>query len=173
MKKQLYLYLFIFTALILLFFIVNTKKDTKHLEDKLAKIETRLTETTQKYQDTIGQLQIEVMEKSSFSLSDDPYAIELLYKDDIDYKELTQHVQDQLIDLNFKKEGNPLVPYDAMNGGRMMINSIKMLNHKWVIADFTDGKYWGQILIKVFYNDNKTMSFETSESFLYPFDVTK
>ena len=32
---------------------------------------------------------------------------------------------------------------------RMMINGVKMLNHKWAIADFTDGKYWGQILLKV------------------------
>jgi len=175
MKKHLYLYLFIFTALILLFFIVNTKKDTKRLQDKLAKVETRLTEKTQKYQDTIGKLRIEVMEQSRFSLADDPYAIEYLYKEDIDYKTLTQHIQDQLIDLNFNKKGNPLVPYDAMNGegSRMMINSIKMLNHKWIIADFTDGKYWGQVLIKVFYEKDNKLSFETAESFLYPADVTK
>ncbi len=173
MKRQLFLYLFLLTALVLLFFVVNMKKELKHRDVKIEKLENRLTSKVQKYQDTIGQLRIDVMEKSSFSLADDPYAIEYLYKEGIDYKTLTQHIQDQLIDLNLKKGGNPLIPYDPMGGDRMMINSVKMLNHKWVIADFTDGKYWGQILIKVFYNDDKTISFELAESFLYPFDVTK
>ena len=173
MKRQLYLYLFLLTALVLLFFVVNMKKELKHRDVKIEKLENRFTKKAQKYQDTIGDLRIEVMEKGQFSLSEDPYAIETLYNDNLDYKELQKHIQDQLIDLNFNKEGNPLIPYPAMGGERMMLNSIKMLNHKWVIADFTDGKYWGQVLIKVFYNDDKTISFKTIDSFLYPPNVTK
>jgi len=173
MKRQLYLYLFLLTALILLFFVVNMKKELKHRDIKIEKLENRLANKIQKYQDTIGQLRIDVMEKGQFSLAEDPYAIEYLYNENIDYKELEKHIQDQLIDLNFRKEGNPLVPFPAMGGDRMMLNSIKMLNHKWIIADFTDGKYWGQVLIKVFYEKDNKLSFETAESFLYPADVTK
>ena len=171
MKRQIFLYLFLLTALILLFFVVNMKKEMKDRDVKIVKIENRLAATVEKYQDTIGNLRIEVMEQSKFSLTDDPYAIEHLYKEGYDYKELISSVQDQLVALNVEEGGNPLVPYAAMVSDRMMINGVKMLNHKWAIADFTDGKYWGQILLKVTYNEDKTIGFETTESFLYPVDV--
>lgn len=171
MKKQLFLYLFLLTALLLLFVFVNTKKDMKAYEEQIIKIEKRLEEKENSYQDTIANLRIEAIELGDFSLIEDAYAIEHLYKEGIDYKELISHIEDQIIDLNFNKEGNPLVPYAAMHGDRMMINSMKMLNHRWIIADFTDGKYWGQLLIACTYNDDKTINFNTKESFLYPIDV--
>jgi len=171
MKKQLFLYLFLLTALLLLFIFVNTKKDMKAYEDRIEKIENRLEEKENAYQDTIANLRVEAIELGDFSLIEDAYAIEYLYNEGIDFKELIPHIEDQLIDLNFEKEGNPLVPYAAMNGGRIMINSMKMLNHRWIIADFTDGKYWGQILIRCTYNEDKTISFNTKDSFWYPIDV--
>jgi len=171
MKKQLFLYLFLLTALLLLFVFVNTKKCMKAYEEQIIKIENSLEEKENSYQDTIANLRIEAIELGDFSLIEDAYAIEHLYKEGIDYKELIPHIEDQIIDLNFIKEGNPLVPYAAMHGDRMMINSMKMLNHRWIIADFTDGKYWGQLLIACTYNDDKTINFNTKESFLYPIDV--
>ena len=171
MKKQLFLYLFLLTALLLLFVFVNTKKDMKAYEEKITKFENRFEEKENAYQDTITNLRIEAIELGDFSLIEDAYAIEHLYKEGIDFKELIPHIEDQIIDLNFNKEGNPLVPYAAMHGDRMMINSMKMLNHRWIIADFTDGKYWGQLLIACEYNDDKTINFNTKESFLYPIDV--
>jgi len=171
MKKQLFLYLFLLTALLLLFVFVNTKKDMKAYEEKIAKIENRLEKKENSYQDTIANLRIEAMELGKFSLIEDAYAIEHLYKEGIDFKELIPHIEDQLISMNVEEGGNILVPYAAMVGDRMMINSMKMLNHKWIIADFTDGKYWGQVLISCTYNDDNTISFNTKESFLYPIDV--
>jgi len=171
MKKQLFLYLFLLTALLLLFVFVNTKKDIKEYENKIEKIEKRLEEKENAYQDTIANLRIEAIELGDFSLMEDAYAIEHLYKEGIDFKELIPHVEDQLISLNLQEGGNPLVPYAAMYGDRIMINSMKMLNHKWIIADFSDGKYWGQVLIACTYNEDKTISFNTKESFLYPVDV--
>ncbi len=171
MKKQLFLYLFLLTALLLLFLFVNTKREMKMYEDKIEKLRVFNTDQDKKYQDTIADLRIEAMELGKFSLQEDAYAIEHLYKEGIDYKELIPHIQDQLISLNTQEGGNPLVPYAAMHGDRIMLNSIKMLNHKWVIADFTDGKYWGQIIVACTYNEDKTISFETKDSFLYPIDV--
>ncbi|MGB1269276.1 MAG: hydrolase [Flavobacteriaceae bacterium] len=171
MKKQLFLYLFLLTALMLLFVFVNTKKEMKSYEDKITKLKTFNSEQNNKYQDTIANLRIEAMELGKFTLEEDAYAIEHLYKEGIDYKELIPHVEDQLISLNIEEGGNPLVPYAPMFGDKMMINSTKMLNHKWIIADFSDGKYWGQVLIACTYNEDKTISFNTKDSFLYPIDV--
>ncbi len=171
MKKQLFLYLFLLTALLLLFVFVNTKKEIKSYEDKITKLKTFKTEQDNKYQDTIANLRIEAMELGRFTLEEDAYAIEHLYKEGIDYKELIPHIEDQLISLNIEEGGNPLVPFAPMFGDKMMINSMKMLNHKWIIADFSDGKYWGQVLIACTYNEDKTISFNTKDSFLYPIDV--
>ena len=171
MKKQLFLYLFLLTALLLLFVFVNTKKNLKAYEVKISKIEQQLQKKESAYKDTISNLRLEAIELSEFTLKNDAYAIEYLYNEGIDYKELMLHVEDQIIDLNFEKNGNPLVPYEPMYGEKIMINSTKMLNHKWVIADFTDGKYWGQVLIQCIYNEDKTMTFNTKTSFLYPPDV--
>lgn len=171
MKKQLFLYLFLLTALMLLFVFVNTKKEMKSYEDKITKLREFNSEQDNKYQDTIANLRIEAMELGKFTLEEDAYAIEHLYKEGIDYKELIPHIEDQLISLNIEKGGNPLVPYAPMYGDRIMINSMKMLNHKWIVADFSDGKYWGQVLIACTYNEDKTISFNTKDSFLYPIDV--
>jgi len=171
MKKQIFLYLFLLTALLLLFVFVNTKKEMKAYEEKIIKIEKGLEKKENSYQDTIANLRIETMELGKFSLEEDAYATEHLYNEGIDFKELIPHIEDQLISMNVQEGGNPLVPYAAMFGDRMMINSMKMLNHKWIITDFTDGKYWGQLLISCTYNDDKTISFNTKESFLYPIDV--
>lgn len=171
MKKQLFLYLFLLTALLLLFVFVNTKKEIKSYEDKIEKLRVFNTEQENKYQDTIANLRIEAMELGKFTLEEDAYAIEHLYKEGIDYKELIPHIEDQLISLNTEENGNPLVPYAPMYGDRIMINTMKMLNHKWIIADFSDGKYWGQVLIACTYNEDKTISFNTKDSFLYPIDV--
>ena len=41
-----------------------------------------------------------------------------------------------------------------------MINKIRLLNHKWILTDFTDGKYWGELLISYTVNDLNNIEFE-------------
>ena len=48
----------------------------------------------------------------------------------------------------YETEDHPLVPYASMSGQKMLIDQIRMLNHKWIIASFTDGKYWGEMLLE-------------------------
>lgn len=171
MKKQIYLYLFLITALVLLFVIVNGKKEVTNYQKQVEKLESVLEAKEERYKDTIDQLRIETIELGEFTLKEDSYSIEHLYKEGYDAEKLEDLIQDQLIDLNSRPGGNPLVPYVGMHNDKMLINSIKMLNYKWVIADFTDGKHWGQIILKCQYDDEKTISFETVDSFLYPLGV--
>jgi hypothetical protein len=51
--------------------------------------------------------------------------------------------------------------------GNMAVNAIKLLNHKWGIAEFTDGKYWGELIFKYFINEDRTIDIEVADSFLY------
>ena len=57
-------------------------------------------------------------------------------------EEIIQRVKDKIYDSNAVKGENPLVPYSG-NGRKFLINKIKILNHKWAIADFSDGTDWG------------------------------
>ena len=65
------------------------------------------------------------------------------------------------------KGNNPLVPFDGMNGD-MKINRLKFLNHKWILAEFTDGKFWGEMILEYSFNENRELKFNTVASFLYP-----
>ncbi len=44
----------------------------------------------------------------------------------------------------------------------------KLLNHKWLIANFTDGEHWGEILLNYYINEDESVEFEALNSFLYP-----
>ena len=55
-------------------------------------------------------------------------------------------------------------------GRKMMINTVKLLNHKWIIADFSDGEYWGEIFLTYEITEDKELKFNLVEYFLYPFD---
>ena len=55
-----------------------------------------------------------------------------------------------------------------MGEQKFIINKIKILNHRWIIADYSNGQLWGDVLIKYFVNDDNTFSFEVVESYLYP-----
>ena len=56
-------------------------------------------------------------------------------------------VKEKLYESNTIKGDNPLVLYSGA-GKIFLSNKIKVLNHKWVIADFSDGTDWGEILIE-------------------------
>ena len=43
-----------------------------------------------------------------------------------------------------------------------------MLNHKWIITDFSDGDNWGELLLTYEINDKRELKFKVVESLLYP-----
>ena len=88
--------------------------------------------------------------------------------DGYDTTELIPFIKDEIYKLNERKDVHPLVPYVSMTEGRMLINKVKLLNHKWIIADFSDGKYWGELLITYYINNNQKLIFNLVESFMYP-----
>ncbi len=82
---------------------------------------------------------------------------------------LIPFIKDNLYALNEKaKTEHPLIPYMLSEDRPMVINHVKLLNHKWIIADFSDGKYWGELFIKYEVRDGKELNFELLDSFLYP-----
>jgi len=163
MKNKIFMYLFIFTLLIVVFQYVNSKKI---LEESAKRVET-LKEQQVKYKDSISSMHDELSDLSLFDLRHSQDAKDYFYNKNLDSDALIPFLQNELYKLNEKDGEHPLIPYAASEGKKMQFNTIKMLNHRWIIADFSDGEYWGELLIKYFITSEKEVDFEVLDYLLY------
>lgn len=83
------------------------------------------------------------------------------------YATLVPYVTAQLLDLNANPKGNPYTGQYQLGANKFIINKVKVLNHRWIIADYSDGEYWGEVLLKYFINDDESVSFEVNQSVIY------
>ncbi|ADY30554.1 MULTISPECIES: hypothetical protein [Cellulophaga] len=160
MKKYLYLYLFIFAALIALYQFVSANKMIDATNTKFAKLQTQI----ETLEDSIQKATIKELDLKYFLLENNDDA--LTNFDHLKLENPTRYIEDKLIETNEAKGDNPLVPYEGMEGD-FKINKIKVLNHKWIIADFSDGKYWGELLIKYDLKDDLGVDFTMMDHLLY------
>ena len=165
MKQRIFMYLFVFSVLLILFQYVNSKRVFEDMNNKIGDYKTQ----SQKYKDSILVLQDDILNISHFNLDRNEDAISYFENDGYDVSELIPFIKDQLYALNEVKGEHPIIPYGSSEGRRMLINTIKMLNHKWIIADFSDGEYWGEIFLTYEITEDKQLKFNLVESFLYPF----
>ncbi len=168
MKSRIFLYLFIFSILFILFQYMNQKKIFESNEKRIESLQlaNSLNENLLS-QKTVTIDSLRQVNAEFFDIQNDEYA--LMYLEDEGYNalQLSILIEDQLIDQNKANGDNPIVPYSGMDG-HMRINKVRVVNHKWGLADFTDGTYWGQLLFVFQVNKDATIDFEVKESFLYP-----
>ncbi len=165
MRSKIFLYLFIFTLMFTIFIYVNDKKILDSKDSYIANLESQL----QKSEASERTLLSENNDLKYFSLSENEEALTYFENNGIDTQQLEQTLEDEIISRNSADEDNELVPFKGMNGV-MRINKVKVLNHKWIIADFTDGTYWGEILITYDIDDQNKLNLTTEKSFLYPYN---
>ena len=166
MKQRIFMYLFVFAMLLVLFQFVNSKRVFEDMNKNIGDYKEQL----QQYKDSLVTMQHEIADLSHFNLNRNEDAISYFENQGYNTSELIPIIKDELYKLNEVKGEHPIVPYAASEGKRMMINTIKLLNHKWIIADFTDGKYWGEMFLTYYINQDQQIEFNIVESFLYPFD---
>lgn len=165
MKNRLFMYLFIFTLLLVIFQFVNSKNIIEDYDKKL----TNFKEANTHLKDSIRIIQDNAttnLYSFKFDTNDDA----MTYWEDQGFRisEFVPFIKDELMNLNiYDTEDHPLVPYASMSGKKMVIDQIRMLNHKWIIASFTDGKYWGEMLLAYTIEDRKDLKFKVIESTLY------
>lgn len=157
MKKNLLLYGLVFSILINIFQMVNSSRILKRSEE----VSTISKKQTKIAQDSI----VKLLEKDQFSLDNNEDAQEYFYPQDL--KKLKMKVYDDLMSYNANPKGNKFVSYEQVGENPFLINNVKILNHRWIIANFSDGKIWGEVLIKYFYNEDKPTDFETVETLVY------
>lgn len=165
MKSKIFMYLFIFTVLLVIFQYVNSKHILESYEVDIKKAEARVDT----YKDSILSMQETISEMRLFDLQYDDDALD--YFDDQGYNsmQLIPFIKDELYKLNeYEGDDHPIVPYVSMTKNKMLINSIRLLNHKWLVATFTDGKHWGQMFLTYEFVNGEELKFKLEQYFMYP-----
>lgn len=165
MRSRIFLYLFVFSLLFILFQFMNAKRAQTSYDAKIENLNKKIENKEQE----IDSLVNAGMDLTYFSLSSDEEAVAYFENNGYDAKKLETTIMDQIIAQNKAGVDNPIVPFVGMEG-KMAVNKVLLLNHKWIIADFTDGLYWGQMFITYDLTDDGAVDFQVEKSFLYPKD---
>lgn len=164
MKRSLFLYLTILAVLTSIFTYMFLSKEVAFEQNRYEK-------TTKKLRDSLRLVSNQLADANYFSLAKNENAQNYFDNDNVkkpmDYSKIIPLVTEKLMDLNEDPKGNPYIGQDKIGGNKFIINKVKLLNHRWIIADYSDGEYWGEVLIKYFIDDNEQVTFETVNSILY------
>ena len=164
MKQSLLLYLTILAVLSSIFTYMFLSKQVAFEQNRYAK-------TTKKLRDSIALVSNQLLDANYFSLAKNENAQN--YFDSgisdkiIQYEKLIPVVTEKLLDYNSNPKGNPYTGQDQIGMNKFIINKVRILNHRWIIADFSDGEIWGEVLLKYFVNTDETISFEVNQSLLH------
>ena len=127
---------------------------------------TQLNETAQiisKLTDSIRKLTDERDEALNFSLETNELSQQ--YFEDLKIVNPSQIVINALMETNIK-EKNPYIKSES--NGRFLINTIRILNEKWVICEFSDGELWGDLLLEYHIDGNQKPIFKALDEVIHP-----
>lgn len=160
MYKNIYLYLFVFAALIALYLAVTANRNVSSLRSELGEHQQAVSQL----EDSLRAARLDLLDMQYFSLENNDDA--LAYYDHLNLEDPARYIADKLLETNERKGNNPLVPYEGMEND-FKINKIKVLNHQWILADFSDGRYWGEILLEYHLKDDRSVDFTLLDHLLY------
>ena len=140
--------------------VVSNGKMQKNKDTKIESLQSNMSDL----RDSLQNAQLEVMDMQYFSLENNDDA--LAYYDNLQLEDPSRYIADKLLETNESKGDNPLIPYEGMEND-FKLNKIKILNHKWIVVDFSDGKYWGELLLKYELKDDLGVDFTVVDHLLY------
>jgi len=162
MKSKIFMYLFFFAALLIVFMYMNQKS----IYDVQQKSITSLTNQVKKKGDSILVLNDQIADLNYFTLQGNDNAMDYLERLGMDSVEVENMVADTIYEMNLQNGGNSLIPLTGE--GQMRVNKVKFLNHRWLVADFSDGAAWGEMVVEYFFDENKELELTVLSSVLYP-----
>ena len=164
MKQSFFLYALILSLVFNIYTYMYLSKEVTFEQEKYKK-------TTTKLKDSLVSVTNKLSDVDYFSLEKNENAqnyFETAKSEKIrNYTTLIPYVTAQLLDLNANPKGNPYTGQVQLGATKFSINKIKVLNNRWIIADYSDGEYWGEVLLKYFINEDESVSFEVNQTFLY------
>ena len=161
MKHSLLLYLFILSLLFTIFtyayYSNQVQFQSTQIEKLTKKLKKKELEFNSKFKD-VNYFSLENNEKAQNYFTSNPDQ-----KSDI--TTLIPSLKEALLKFNENQNGNPYVGQEKLGLNKFTINKIKVINHRWIIADFSDGENNGEVLLKYFVKEDKSISFEVNQSF--------
>jgi len=159
------MYLFIFSALLIIFQYVNSKNIIDKYEKDIKSYKTTMAEQEK----AIAITEEKNFELSYFSMDRNEDALNYFEVQGYNTDELIPTIIEGLYNMNdYKGEEHPIVPYVSMTQSKLLINKVRVLNHKWIIANFTDGEHWGEIFVTYTIDENNNLKYKLVEYFMYP-----
>ena len=159
MRNKIIQYLFIFISLIAMYLFVSDLNKT----EAFAASQERLANRVQKLKDSIAQLITDQTEHAYFSLAFNRDAQQAYLN--LKPNDLQLILETYLLEQNNSLNGNPLL-YSIGKG--LIVNKISIVNHQWLLADFTDGSQWGDALFQYQVNKNKQARLRLLNHVMYP-----
>lgn len=165
MKNRIFMYLFIFSLLLVIFQYVNSKNILEDYESKIATKEKKVEEL----ENSIAVLENQVFDLNQFTINENEGALTYLERLGYDTTKLIPAIREGLYDMNnYKGDDHPIVPFVSMTEGKILIDQIRIVNHKWIVANFSDGKHWGEIFLTYEVDNQGNLSYKLVEYFMYP-----
>lgn len=165
MKSRIFIYLFIFSALAFIFQYVNSK----NILDKYEKDIKKFKATIETQEKTIADLEDQNFDLNYFNIDRNDNALDYFVAQGYDTDKLIDAITEGLYEMNnYEGDNHPIVPFVSMTDSKLIINKIRIVNHKWILANFTDGVYWGEIFVKYDIDENNDLKYNLVEYFLYP-----
>ena len=166
MKKSLFLYLFILSSLINVF----TYKYFTSKEESQIKAESN-SSTSKKSKDQQVNIGKNKDDNTNFSLLTNPRAQHYLSTENNikDFPVFFEKVKQALI--NSKKVQKEIVEINKKKlpgATKFSIVNVRLLNHSWLIADYTSGGKFGEVLLSYVINGDNSISFEIIKIIVYP-----
>lgn len=158
MKKSLFLYLFIVSILMTIFTYMYYDKKVKFEAERFDKLKKTM-------HDSIQMINNQVFEANYFTLLNNDNAQNQL--DNYSIEKVISKIEQKLMEMNDLPDGNPMVEFVKMNDKKFIINKIRVINHRWIIADFSNGDLWGEVLLEYFVEENEDITFKIIKSTLY------
>ncbi|WP_339751877.1 hydrolase [uncultured Winogradskyella sp.] len=165
MKSRIFMYLFIFSVLLIIFQYVNSKNIIDKYEEDITTFKSKIIDNEK----TIATLEDQNFELNYFNIDRNEDALSYFEAQGYDTDELIPAITDGLYSMNnYEGDDHPIVPYVSMTGSKLLINKIRIMNHRWIVANFTDGEYWGEIFVTYSIDKNNNLSYKLVEYFMYP-----
>lgn len=162
MRRNIFLYLFLFAALYIIFQSINSSKGLEYQERKINKLENKIAKKDSLY----SVLEDRLANTEYFTLLGNENTKEYFDNDNLVVEDIKPAIVDGLYAKN-TAEGNDLINFVG-DGRPFQINRVQVLNHRWIIADFSDGKKWGELLVEYFVNEDGSVDYNRVESLVYP-----
>lgn len=164
MKHSLLLYLFILAFVFTIFTYAYYSKQVDFQNNQIEKLSKKLNSKEKEF---YSKLQ----EANYFTLENNEKAQNYFtsnHDQPIDISKLIPEINAALLKLNNNPNGNPYTGQKNLGVNKFIINKIKVINHRWIIADFNDGENYGEVLLKYFVKENKTFVFEINQTLMFP-----